>query len=89
MHQYWYLNAEGNGEQYNNQISMSSLYSQPQITKAEEMNDLNIPENWSCRVLSIWLGFTSQLYGFQSPTPSLLLGSANPLCRDDAPRTSC
>ncbi|MEK4891586.1 hypothetical protein MHH74_15805 [Bacillus sp. FSL M7-0996] len=59
MHQYWYLDSKGNGGQYNNQISMSSLYSQPQITKAEEMNGLKIPENWSCRVYP---------FGWDSPT---------------------
>ncbi|WP_242311039.1 hypothetical protein [Bacillus cereus group sp. BfR-BA-01331] len=59
MHQYWYLDSKGNGEQYNNQISMSSLYSQPQITKAEEMNGLNIPENRSCRIYP---------FGWDSPT---------------------
>ncbi|MFA2808011.1 hypothetical protein [Bacillus mycoides] len=50
MHQYWYLNSNGNGEQYNNQISMSSLHSQPQITKAQVMDGLKVPENLSCRV---------------------------------------
>ena len=50
MHQYWYLKSQGNGEQYNNQIS---LYSQPEITKSEVMNDLKLPENWSYRVYQL------------------------------------
>ena len=44
MHQYWYVNSKENEEQYNNQNSMSSLYSQPQITKAEGINGLKVPE---------------------------------------------
>ena len=50
MDQYWYLNSQGNGQQYNNQIS---LYSQSEITTSEVMNDLKIPENWSYRVYPV------------------------------------
>ena len=45
MHQYWYVNSKENEEQYNNQNSMSSLYSQPQINKADEMSGLKICED--------------------------------------------
>ncbi|PKJ55659.1 hypothetical protein [Bacillus sp. SN10] len=76
MHQYWYLNSKGDEEHYNNQISMSSLYSQPQITKAEGMNDLKIPENWSCRVYPFgwdspanYTGFNPQILPFSSGYP--------------------
>ncbi|AZJ21261.1 MULTISPECIES: hypothetical protein [Bacillus] len=74
MYQYWYLNSEGNGEQYTNQIAMSSLYLQPQITKAEGMNDLKIPENWSCRGYPF--GWDSPAYytGFNPQTPPFSLG---------------
>ncbi|MED0903070.1 hypothetical protein CN327_29615 [Bacillus cereus] len=74
MHQYWYLNAEGNGEQYNNQISMSSLYSQPQITKAEEMNGLKIPENWSCRVYPFGWDSSANYTGFNHEPPPFSWG---------------
>ncbi|MEF7656721.1 hypothetical protein MQW34_16090 [Bacillus sp. ZJS3] len=76
MYQYSYLNSEGNGERYTNQIAMSSLYLQPQITKAEEMNDLKIPENWSCRVYPFgwdspanYTGFNPQTLPFSSGQP--------------------
>ncbi|MGG5782023.1 hypothetical protein [Bacillus albus] len=74
MYQYWHLNSEGNGEQYTNQITMSSLYLQPQITKAEGMNDLKILENWSCRGYPF--GWDSPAYytGFNSQTPPFSLG---------------
>lgn len=74
MYQYWYLNSEGNGKQYTNQIAMSSLYLQPQITKAEGMNDLKILENWSCRGYPF--GWDSPAYytGFNSQTPPFSLG---------------
>lgn len=65
MHQYWYLNSKGNGEQYSNQIS---LYSQPKITKYEVMNDLKIPENWSCRVYPVSWDSSANYTGF-SPHP--------------------
>ncbi|HDR6268998.1 hypothetical protein CN602_01125 [Bacillus cereus] len=65
MHQYWYLNSKGNGEQYSNQIS---LYSQPKITKYEVMNDLKIPENWSCRVYPVSWDSSVNYTGF-SPHP--------------------
>ncbi|MDF2022250.1 MULTISPECIES: hypothetical protein [unclassified Bacillus (in: firmicutes)] len=68
MYQYWHLNSKGNGEQYNNQISMSSLYSQPQITKAEGMNGLNISENWSCRVYPFGWNSPANYTGF-NPQP--------------------
>ncbi|MBE7105107.1 hypothetical protein FT637_19305 [Bacillus cereus] len=69
MHQYWYLNSKGNGEQYNNQISMSSLYSQPQITKAEGMNRLKVPENWSCRVYPFGWDSPANYTGFNPHPP--------------------
>lgn len=74
MYQYWYLNSEGNSEQYTNQIAISSLYLQPQITKAEGMNDLKIPENWSCRGYPF--GWDSPTYytGFNPQTPPFSLG---------------
>ncbi|EEL70075.1 MULTISPECIES: hypothetical protein [Bacillus] len=74
MHQYWYLNSEGNKEQYNNQISMSSLYSQPQITKAEGMNGLTIPENWSCRVYPFGWDSPANYTGFNPGPPPFSLG---------------
>lgn len=69
MHQYWYLNSKGNGEQYNNQISMASLYSQLQITKAEGMNGLKIPGNWSYRVYPVGWDSSADYTGF-NPQPS-------------------
>ena len=54
----------GNGQQYNNQIS---LYSQSEITTSEVMNDLKIPENWSYRVY--------QLVGIHQP---IIRGSIPP-----------
>ncbi|HDR7602087.1 TPA: hypothetical protein QCX65_005602 [Bacillus mycoides] len=74
MHQYWYLNSKGNGEQYNNQISMASLYSQPQITKAEEMNGLKIPENWSCRVYPFGWDSPTNYTGFNPQPPPFSWG---------------
>ncbi|HHK5544312.1 TPA: hypothetical protein ACQUHN_000697 [Bacillus thuringiensis] len=65
MHQYWYLNSKGNGEQYTNQIS---LYSQPEITKSEVMNDLKLPENWSYRVYPVSWDSPANYTGF-SPQP--------------------
>ncbi|PET31874.1 hypothetical protein COD75_13530 [Bacillus anthracis] len=74
MYQYWYLNSDGNSEQYTNQIAISSLYLQPQITKSEGMNDLKIPENWSCRGYPF--GWDSPAYytGFNPQTPPFSLG---------------
>lgn len=74
MHQYWYLDSKGNGGQYNNQISMSSLYSQPQITKAEGMNGLTIPENWSCRVYPFGWDSPANYTGFNPGPPPFSLG---------------
>ncbi|MDA1635490.1 hypothetical protein [Bacillus thuringiensis] len=74
MHQYWYLNSEGNGEQYNNQISMSSLYSQPQTTKAEGMDGLKIPENWSCRVYPFGWDSPANYTGFNPEPPPFSWG---------------
>ncbi|GAB6566396.1 MULTISPECIES: hypothetical protein [Bacillus] len=74
MHQYWYLNSNGNGEQYNNQISMSSLHSQPQITKAEGMDGLKIPENWSCRVYPFGWDSPANYTGFNPQPPPFSLG---------------
>ncbi|WP_212935014.1 hypothetical protein [Bacillus hominis] len=77
MHQYWYLNSKGDEEQYNNQISMSSLYSQPQITKAEGMNGLKIPENWSCRVYPIGWDSPANYTGFNPQSSSFSWGRPN------------
>ncbi|OOZ91106.1 hypothetical protein [Bacillus cereus] len=74
MYQYSYLNSEGNGERYTNQIAMSSLYLQPQITKAEEMNDLKIPENWSCRVYPFAWDAPANYTDFNPQTPPFSLG---------------
>ncbi len=74
MHQYWYLNSKGNGEQYNNHISMSSLYSQPQITKAEGMNGLKIPENWSYRVYPFGWNSPTNYTGFNPQSPPFSWG---------------
>ncbi|MBX0352779.1 hypothetical protein ACW4EZ_16065 [Bacillus toyonensis] len=68
MHQYWYLNSNGNGQLYNNQISISSLYSQPQITKAEGIIGLGIPENWSCRIYPVGSNSSADYMGFNSQT---------------------
>ena len=70
MNTYWYLNSQGNGQQYNNQIS---LYSQSEITTSEVMNDLKIPENWSYRVYPVSWDSSANYTGF-NPAPSLLLG---------------
>ncbi|MBY7112322.1 hypothetical protein ILT06_15625 [Bacillus sp. 17RED48] len=74
MHQYWYLNSNGNGEQYNNQISMSSLYSQPQIIKAQGMDGLKVPENWSCRVYPFGWDSPANYTGFNPEPPPFSLG---------------
>ncbi|WP_419180401.1 hypothetical protein [Bacillus xiapuensis] len=50
MHQYWYVNSKGNGQLYNNQVSVPPLYSQPQIPKPGGINVLGVPEDWSGRV---------------------------------------
>ncbi|MFK4469504.1 hypothetical protein [Bacillus sp. RC252] len=74
MHQYWYLNSNGNGEQYNNQISMSSLHSQPQITKAQGMDGLKVPENLSCRVYPFGWDSPANYTGFTPEPPPFPLG---------------
>ncbi|PFB26173.1 hypothetical protein [Bacillus cereus] len=74
MHQYCYLNLEGNGEQYNNQIAISSLYLQPQITKTEGMNGLKIPKNWSCRVYPFGWDSPANFTGFNPQPPPFPLG---------------
>ncbi|CAM3868963.1 MULTISPECIES: hypothetical protein [Bacillus cereus group] len=74
MYQYWYLNSNGNGEQYNNQIAMSSLYLQQQIAKAEGMNDLKVPENWSCRVDPFGWDSPANYTGFNPGPPPFPLG---------------
>ena len=56
----------GNGEQYNNQIS---LYSQPEITKSEVMNDLKLPENWSYRVYPVSWDSSANYTGFNPQPP--------------------
>ena len=71
MHQYWYLKSQGNGEQYNNQIS---LYSQPEITKSEVMNDLKLPENWSYRVYPVSWDSSANYTGFNPQPPPFSLG---------------
>ena len=65
MNQYWYLNLKGNEEHYNHQISMSSLYVQTKITKADEMSGLKISENWSCRFYPV--GWDSPVNWTPSP----------------------
>ncbi|MRC15252.1 hypothetical protein GH866_06480 [Bacillus thuringiensis] len=67
MDQYWYLNSQGNGQQYNNQIS---LYSQSEITTSEVMNDLKIPENWRYRVYPVSWDSSANYTGF-NPHPPL------------------
>lgn len=74
MHQYWYLNSNGNGEQYNNQISMSSLHSQPQITKAQGMDGLKVPENLSCQVYPFGWDSPANYTGFTPEPPPFPLG---------------
>lgn len=69
MNQYWYLNSKGNEEHYNNQISMSSLYLQPQITKAEGMNSLKVPEDWSYRVYPFGWDSPANYTGFNPQPP--------------------
>ncbi|MED2983025.1 hypothetical protein P4311_16620 [Bacillus thuringiensis] len=71
MHQYWYLNSKGNGEQYTNQIS---LYSQPEITKSKVMNDLKIPENWSYRVYPVSWDSSANYTGFNPQPPPFSWG---------------
>ncbi|UJA77279.1 hypothetical protein LSF16_14655 [Bacillus cereus] len=81
MNQYWYLNLKGNEEHYNHQISMSSLYVQPKITKADEMSGLKISENWSCRFYPVgwdspvnYTGFNPQTLPFSSDHPTHYAG---------------
>ena len=71
MDQYWYLNSQGNGQQYNNQIS---LYSQSEITTSEVMNDLKIPENWSYRVYPVSWDSSANYTGFNPRPLSLSWG---------------
>ena len=61
----------GNGQQYNNQIS---LYSQSEITTSEVMNDLKIPENWSYRVYPVSWDSSANYTGF-NPRPLSSLGA--------------
>ncbi|KAA0760812.1 hypothetical protein [Bacillus sp. SH5-2] len=77
MHQYWDLNSKGDEEQYNNQISMSSLYLQPQITKAEGMNGLKIPENWSCRFYPVSWDSPANYTAFNPHRPLFSWGQPN------------
>jgi len=65
------LKSQGNGEQYNNQIS---LYSQPEITKSEVMNDLKLPENWSYRVYPVSWDSSANYTGFNPQPPPFSLG---------------
>ncbi|MDX5811990.1 MULTISPECIES: hypothetical protein [Bacillus cereus group] len=74
MHQYWYVNSKENEEQYNNQNSMSSLYSQPQITKAEGINGLKVPEYWSYRVYPYGWDSPTNYTGFNPEPPSFSWG---------------
>ena len=81
MNQYWYVNSKGNEEHYNHQISMSSLYVQPKITKADEMSGLKISENWSCRFYPVgwdspvnYTGFNPQTLPFSSGHPTHYAG---------------
>ncbi|ONG98134.1 hypothetical protein [Bacillus cereus] len=73
MHQYRYLNSKGNEEHYNYQVSMSSLYVQPQITKADGMNDLKIPENWSCRFYPVGSDSPANYTAFNPQSPPFSL----------------
>lgn len=73
MDQYWYLNSKGNGQQYTNQIS---LYSQPEITTSEVMNDLKLPENWSYRVYPVSWDSSANYTGFNPQPPPSLGGSS-------------
>ena len=73
MHQYWYLKSQGNGEQYTNQIS---LYSQPEITTSEVMNDLKLPENWSYRVYPVSWDSSANYTGFNPQPPPFSWGAA-------------
>ena len=72
MHQYWYLNSKGNGEQYTNQIS---LYSQPEITKSEVMNDLKIPENGVTESIQL-VGIHQPIIRDSLPNPPFSWGSS-------------
>ena len=63
---------KGNGQQYTNQIS---LYSQPEITTSEVMNDLKLPENWSYRVYPVSWDSSANYTGF-NPQPPPFLGSS-------------
>ncbi|TKI17963.1 hypothetical protein FC683_29885, partial [Bacillus cereus] len=58
-------------EQYTNQIS---LYSQPEITKSEVMNDLKIPENWSYRVYPVSWDSSANYTGFTPQPPPFSWG---------------
>jgi len=71
MDQYWYLNSKGNGQQYTNQIS---LYSQPEITTSEVMNDLKLPENWSYRVYPVSWDSSANYTGFNPQPPPFSWG---------------
>lgn len=73
MHQYRYLNSKGNQEHYNHQNSMSSLYVQPQIAKAEGMNDLKIPENWSYRFYPVGSDSPANYTAFHPQSPPFSL----------------
>ena len=73
MDQYWYLNSKGNGQQYTNQIS---LYSQPEITTSEVMNDLKLPENWSYRVYPVSWDSSANYTGFNPQPPPFSWGSS-------------
>ncbi|MHC2832031.1 hypothetical protein [Bacillus sp. F9_6S_D1_P_5] len=74
MYQYSYLNSEGNGERYTNEIAMSSLYLQPQITKAEIINNLKIPKNQSCRGYPFGWDSPANYTGFNPQSPPFSLG---------------
>lgn len=74
MYQYSYLNSEGNGERYTNEIAMSSLYLQPQITKAEIVNNLKIPKNLSCRGYPFGWDSPANYTGFNRQSPPFSLG---------------
>ncbi|KMP24254.1 hypothetical protein TU49_00620 [Bacillus cereus] len=74
MHQYWYVNSKENEEQYNNQNSMSSLYSQPQINKADEMSGLKICEDWSCRFYPIGSDSPANYMTFTPDPPPFSFG---------------
>lgn len=50
MHQYWYVNAQGSGQPFNNHFSVTPFYSQSQIPNHGRINGLGFPNGWRGRV---------------------------------------